>query len=66
MQERTYFVYMLASKPYGTLYTGVTNDLIRRVWEHREGIIAGFTTKRCLSGMSGTAIFTKRLRARND
>ena len=45
MQERTYFVYMLASKSYGTLYTGVTNDLIRRVWEHREGVVAGFTTK---------------------
>ena len=45
MRERTYFVYMLASKPYGTLYIGVTNDLIRRVWEHRQSIIEGFTKK---------------------
>ena len=31
------YVYILASKPYGTLYIGVTNDLAFRVWQHREG-----------------------------
>ena len=36
-------VYMLASQPNGTLYTGVTNDLVRRVWEHRNDTIDGFT-----------------------
>ncbi len=40
-----YYVYILASQPNGTLYTGVTNHLIRRVWEHREGLVEGFTKK---------------------
>ena len=43
--ERTYFVYILASKPYGTLYVGITNDLLRRVYEHREGLLPGFTKR---------------------
>jgi putative endonuclease len=38
-------VYILASKPYGTLYTGVTSDLARRIWEHREGLVRGFTLR---------------------
>ena len=42
---KQYFVYILASKKNGTLYIGVTNDLIRRVYEHKEGIIEGFTKK---------------------
>jgi len=39
------FVYILASKPNGTLYVGVTSDLVRRIWEHREGLAEGFTKK---------------------
>ena len=42
---KQYFVYILASKRNGTLYTGVTNDLKRRVLEHRSGIIEGFSKK---------------------
>ena len=36
-------VYILASKRNGTLYTGVTSDLVRRVWQHRNDLVLGFT-----------------------
>jgi putative endonuclease len=38
-------VYMLASRPRGTVYIGVTGDLVRRVWEHRSGAVPGFTRR---------------------
>ena len=41
----SFWVYVLASRPGGTLYVGVTNDLIRRVHEHREGMVPGFTKR---------------------
>ena len=42
---KSYYVYMLASKKNGTLYIGVTNNLIKRVKEHKTKIIQGFTKK---------------------
>jgi putative endonuclease len=39
------YVYMVANQRNGTIYTGVTSDLKRRVWQHRNGIIDGFTKK---------------------
>ncbi len=43
--EKQPAVYILASKPRGTLYVGVTSNLIRRVYQHRSGNIHGFTQK---------------------
>ena len=37
------FFYLMANKRNGTLYAGVTSDLIQRVWQHREGVVPGFT-----------------------
>ncbi len=39
----SYWLYIMASKPFGTLYVGMTNDLVRRVYEHREGLADGFS-----------------------
>ena len=43
--EKGGWTYILTNNPNGTLYVGVTNDLIRRVWEHREGIADSFTKR---------------------
>ena len=40
-----YFIYIVTNKPKGTLYVGVTNDIIRRIYEHKTGVIDGFTKK---------------------
>lgn len=41
----TYYVYLLASKKHGTLYIGVTNDIVRRAYEHRTKAVDGFTKR---------------------
>lgn len=43
MTNKTYFVYILAIQRNGTIYTGVTNGLRRRVWEHKHDLVKGFT-----------------------
>lgn len=42
---RPYYVYILASKKNGTLYLGVTNDIAKRVYEHKNNLVDGFTKK---------------------
>jgi putative endonuclease len=44
-EETVYDVYILASKPHGTIYIGVTSDLINRGFEHRNGMTPGFTSR---------------------
>ena len=45
MNTNQYYVYILAGKIGGTLYIGVTNNLVRRVYEHREKLVEGFTKR---------------------
>lgn len=40
-----FFVYLLSNKKNGTLYLGSTNDLLRRIWEHRNKVVPGFTSR---------------------
>ena len=39
------YVYICTNQMHGVLYTGVTSDLIKRIWQHKEGIVEGFTNK---------------------
>ncbi|OGT32855.1 MAG: hypothetical protein A3C44_04770 [Gammaproteobacteria bacterium RIFCSPHIGHO2_02_FULL_39_13] len=43
--EKAFCVYILASKRNGTLYVGVTSNLVQRIWQHKSGEISGFTQK---------------------
>ena len=42
---RSAYVYILASRRNGTLYVGVTSDLVKRIWEHKNDIVEGFTKR---------------------
>ena len=43
--DKDYYVYVLASQRNGTLYVGVTSNLLKRIWEHKNKVIQGFTQK---------------------
>jgi putative endonuclease len=43
--RKRFYVYILASRPRGVLYVGVTSALVARAWQHREGVIRGFTKR---------------------
>ena len=45
MSESPYYVYILANSIHDILYTGQTNDLFRRVWAHKQGLVEGFTRR---------------------
>ncbi|MGD1040825.1 MAG: GIY-YIG nuclease family protein [Dehalococcoidales bacterium] len=45
MREKYYYVYILASKPYGTLYTGVSSNIPSRTWQHKNDLVEGFTKR---------------------
>jgi len=43
MEDKNGYVYILASRPNGCIYIGVTSDLIKRIWEHKQGLVPGFS-----------------------
>lgn len=42
---KQFYIYILASKPYGTLYIGITSNLVQRIYQHQQGLVDGFTQK---------------------
>lgn len=66
-----YYVYILVSKRNGMLYVGVTSDIKKRIWEHREGFVSGFTKKyhvyllvhyTCTENIESAILFEKKLK----
>lgn len=43
MLDKQYYVYIICNKRNGTLYTGITSDLIKRIWQHKQGFVEGFS-----------------------
>ncbi len=47
--DKQYFVYILTTRKNTVLYTGITSDLAARVWQHKQGLVEGFTKKYCVN-----------------
>lgn len=45
MEEKNYVVYILSSRKYGTLYIGITSNIIQRLYQHKNDLVKGFTKK---------------------
>lgn len=56
--DKPSYVYILASRPYGTLYIGITSDLIKRIWQHREAAVVSFTKKHSVNRLVWYEIHT--------
>ena len=56
MRRRGGWVYIMTNRPNGTLYLGVTADIARRAWQHREGLVEGFTKRYGLTRL----VYTER------
>jgi hypothetical protein len=54
--EKVPCVYILAKASHGTFYTGVTSNLVGRVWQHREGLVLGFTQKHHIKRLCGSSV----------
>ena len=59
------YVYIMASGRNGTLYVGVTSDLVKRVYEHRNGLVAGFTRQHSCKGLVWYVAFDDLQEARS-
>ena len=74
IMNKQYCVYILASKKNGTLYTGVTNDLARRIYEHKNNLVKSFTGKydvhklvyyECTEDIEAAIVIEKRIKKWN-
>ena len=51
MKDKQFYVYLLASGKNGTLYVGVTSDLVARIWQHKNKVVEGFTSDHEVSNL---------------
>ena len=55
--DKKFFVYILAKERNGTFYVGVTSDIVKRVWEHKNEVTGGFTKKYCVKTLVYYEVF---------